>query len=111
MSYADFVAIDAYLYTAIDGVYRNYEVSKWGLFSQSDWKSKAGAYAYWYLGDAFNRAWWEESKAYFDLEFSSYVDEQLAIGGKDMEETWRRLRARLNLSRPNADSVSAVCKD
>ena len=111
MSYADFVAMDAYLYTAINAVYRNYEVAKWGLFSQSDWKSEAGAYAYWYLGDAFNRAWWEESKTYFDLEFSSYVDEQLAIGGKDMEETWKRLRSRLDLGDPNADAISTACKN
>jgi hypothetical protein len=41
MNYADFVVIDAYLFTAMNGVYRNYEIAKWGLFNQSDWKFEA----------------------------------------------------------------------
>jgi hypothetical protein len=111
MNYADFVVIDAYLFTAMNGVYRNYEIAKWGLFNQSDWKFEAQAYAHWYLGGSFNRAWWEESKTYFEPEFSSYVDEQLANKGKAMGETWQRLRTRLDLGRPRADSVSSTCKN
>ena len=58
LTYADFIALDAYLFTSMNIVYRNYELAKEGLFTQSDWKSEADDYVHWYLGDTFSRTWW-----------------------------------------------------
>ncbi len=98
MSYSDFVAMDSYLYTGLNTVYRSYEIAHEGLFTESQWKSEADTYVHWYLGDKFSRAWWENSKFYFEEEFYSHVDVILAKEGISMLQAWKNLRVRLGLA-------------
>ncbi len=89
MTYADFMAMDAFLFTSMNMVYREYELSKEGLFSAEEWRQEASDYSRWYLGNEFGKAWWDiEGRGFFSPEFSSYVDDQLALGGGDSYEYW-----------------------
>jgi hypothetical protein len=110
MSYAEFIAMDAYLYTSINIVYRNYELAKEGLFTQSDWQSEADDYVHWYLGDTFSRTWWSGGgKSYFDSEFSNYVDSLLEKKGIDTFGTWQRLRSNLGYESTSKPPISKLC--
>jgi hypothetical protein len=96
LTYADFLALDGFYYTSFNDVYREYELNREGLFTVEEWKAEVEAYAYWFLGNDFGRAWWEEvGKSFFEAEFSAYVDEQLAGDGEDSFELWQKVRARL----------------
>jgi hypothetical protein len=96
MTYADFMAMDAFLFTSMNMVYREYELSKEGLFSAEEWRQEASDYSRWYLGNEFGKAWWDiEGRGFFSSEFSSYVDDQLALGGGDSYEYWGKIRDRI----------------
>jgi hypothetical protein len=110
MTYADFMVMDAYLFTGINIVYRNYEIAKEGLFSQSDWKSEVDDYVHWYLANPFGRIWWDGSKIYFDTRFSDYVDNQLEKEGIDSFGAWQRLRAKLDFKTALKAPVSESCR-
>ncbi len=78
MSYADYIAMDAYLFTGMNFLYRNYELAKEGIFEVEDWQALVEGYTGWYLGNPFGRAWWdEEGQYFFDDEFVIHVDKQL----------------------------------
>ena len=47
MSYADYIAMDSYLYTAMNIIYRNYEIAREGLFAKSALKEGVTNYAHW----------------------------------------------------------------
>lgn len=97
MTYADYMAMDAYLYTNMNDVFREYELAQEGLFTEQEWKTEVDDYAHWFLGDKFGSIWWEEEgKFFFPEEFSMYVDSQLAQDGSDSYEYWRRIRTRLD---------------
>ena len=103
MTYADFMAMDAFLFTSMNMVYREYELSKEGLFSDEEWRQEASDYSRWYLGNEFGAAWWDiEGRGFFSPEFSSYVDSQLAKGGGDSYEYWEKIRARIQENTINA---------
>ena len=103
MTYADFMAMDAFLFTSMNMVYREYELSKEGLFSDDEWRQEASDYSRWYLGNEFGAAWWDiEGRGFFSPEFSSYVDSQLALGGGDSYEYWEKIHARINNETINA---------
>lgn len=96
VSYADFLAVDAFLYTSLNDVYREYELSKEGLFEQDDWQSEVETYAHWFLANRFGRAWWEEQgRDFFDQRFADYVDQHLAQIGPDSYSYWQRVHKRL----------------
>lgn len=96
LTYADFLAVDGFLYTTFNDVYREYELKREGLFSDEEWRAEVKAYTHWFLGNDFGRAWWQEiGRYFFETEFSAYVDEQLAIEGEDSYEHWLKVRARL----------------
>ena len=111
LTYADYIVLDSYLFTALNNVYRSYEVAKEGLFTQSDWKSEVEGYAHWYLGDEFSRTYWDKvGKAYFDPEFSDYVDEQLSKEGIDMYGAWKIIRSSMNTKNGSAVVLSNECR-
>jgi hypothetical protein len=96
LTYADFIALDAFLYTSFNDVYREYELNREGLFTEEEWKAEVEAYTHWFLGNDFGRAWWQEvGRSFFDTVFSKYVDEQLAKDGGDSYAYWLIVRARL----------------
>ena len=111
LTYADYVVMDSYLFTALNIIYRNYEISKECLFTQSDWKSEVEDYANWYLGDKFSRTYWDKvGKFYFDPEFSDYIDEQLAKKGIDMHRAWQLIRSNMELESTSEPLVSEPCR-
>ena len=96
MTYGDFMAVDAFLFSNINMLYRDFQLAQEGIFTSSDWKSSVDAYAHWYLGNKFGRAWWdEEAKHFFNQEFATYVDERLSQEGKDSHTHWENIRARV----------------
>ena len=111
LTYADYIVVDSYLYTALNNVYRNYEIAREGLFTQTDWKSQVDGLAHWYLSDDFSRTYWNEvAKSYFAQEFSDYVDAQLTNTGMGMYDAWQKVRAKM-ITAPNAvESISVLCR-
>jgi hypothetical protein len=97
MTYADFMAMDAYLYTTMNTLYRNYELAQEGIFTAEEWREPVKTYASWFLGNPFGRAWWtEEARSYFPSEFASHVDEQVSSAeGRDSYDYWLKVRSRL----------------
>jgi hypothetical protein len=110
MTYADFMAMDAFLFSSMNMVYREYELSREGLFSTEEWKQEAAAYSRWYLGNEFGQAWWEvEGRGFFDPDFSHYIDEQLSEEGGDSYEYWQRIRDRMSSVKGADVRVSESC--
>jgi hypothetical protein len=96
LTYADFIALDGFLYTSFNDVYREYELNREGLFTEEEWKAEVEAYAHWFPGNDFGRTWWDEvGRYFFEPDFSAYVDEQLAKAGEDSYAHWLNIRARL----------------
>jgi hypothetical protein len=84
MSYSDFFAMDAFLYTGMNFLYRNYELAKEGIFTEEDWQKQVEVYTNWYIGNQFGRAWWhEEGRYFFEEDFVNHVDKQLEGTVKD----------------------------
>lgn len=111
MTYADFMAMDAFLFTSMNIVYRFYEIAQEGLFTTSDWKTEVENYAHWYLGNEFGRSWWEkEGKSFFALEFSEHVDKQLASEAKDSFAYWQTVRSGIASVDGAAALVSRPCR-
>ena len=110
LTYSDFMAMDAFLFTSINIVYRNYEIAQEGLFTKSDWKGEVENYAHWYLDNEFGRAWWlEEGTHFFETEFSDYVSRQLEKEGLDSAEYWLRIRGRMESLSGSPIPRSQVC--
>lgn len=97
MTYADFMAMDAFLFTSMNTLYRNYELAEEGIFTAEEWRQSVETYASWFLGNPFGRAWWtEEARGFFPPEFASYVDEQVASEeSRDSYAYWLKVRSRL----------------
>lgn len=96
MTYGDFMAMDAFLFSNMNMLYRDYLLAQEGLFTSAYWKSSVDAYAYWYLGNKFGRTWWdEEAKHFFNNEFTDHVDEKLQQEGKDSHDHWENIRMRI----------------
>jgi hypothetical protein len=97
LTYSDFMALDAFLFTAVNMLYRDYQLAQEGLFSESDWKRSIDTYVHWYLANPFGRAWWdEEAKGFFPQEFAAYIADRLdKVRGKDSRTYWRAIRARV----------------
>jgi hypothetical protein len=111
MSYADYMAMDAYLFTSLNIVYRNYELAQEGLFTQSDWKKDVEGYTHWYLGNDFGRAWWsKEGQFFFDENFSNHVGKQLKGDGSDSLGYWRQIRAEIDAARNANPPISSPCQ-
>jgi hypothetical protein len=107
---SDYVVLDSYLYTAMNLVYRNYELSKEGLFSQDDWRSEVDNYAHWYLSGEFGRAYWDNAgRDYFDSEFSEYVDSVLEKDGIDIGEAWTKIASALPSKNGTVPTTSSIC--
>jgi len=110
MTYADFMAMDAFLFSSMNMLYREYELSKEGLFSTKEWKQEAADYSRWYLGNKFGQAWWEvEGRDFFEPDFSHYIDEQLSEGGGDSYEYWQKIRDRMSSAKDANVRVSEAC--
>ncbi len=109
MTYADFMAMDAFLFTSLNSLYRNYELAEEGIFTAGEWRQSVETYASWFLGSPFGRAWWtEEARSFFPSEFANHVDEQLSRG-KDSYAYWLKVRSRL-LGPEHSAPGPTVCK-
>lgn len=97
MTYADFMAMDAFLFTSMNMLFRDYQLAQEGIFTEEDWKRSVETYASWYLGNDFGRAWWEEeAREFFPAAFVRHVEGQFdTISGYDSHAYWLKLRARL----------------
>jgi hypothetical protein len=99
MTFSEFMVVDAYLYTAMNIFYRNYELAGEGMFDATDWQQSIDSLGTWFLGNAFGRAWWEEeARHFFEPEFVAYIDQLLArTSNRDSEFYWMKIKARLTL--------------
>jgi len=97
MTYGDFMAMDAFLFTSMNTLYRNYELAQEGIFTAEEWRESVETYASWFLGNSFGRAWWtEEARGFFPSEFASHVDEQVASAeARDSYAYWLKVRSHL----------------
>ena len=97
MTHADFLALDAYLYPAMNMIYRDYQLAQEGLYSEADWKASVDLYVPWYLANPYGKAWWEElAKEFFPREFAEHVDRRLALGSaRDHHTYWQAVGARV----------------
>jgi hypothetical protein len=111
LTYADYIVLDSYLFTALNIVYRNYEVAQEGLFTQKDWKTEVEGFAHWYLNDPFGRTYWNQvGKTYFDEDFAAYMDLVLAKEGLGMHNAWKLVRSNLPIQIPSEIPLSKLCK-
>jgi len=114
LTHAEFMALDAYLFTSINMIYRDYQLAQEGLYSDADWKGTVDLYVQWYLANPFGRAWWlEEAKTFFPDEFTTYVDAQLNKGSRrDHHAHWLAIRKHVTTDdpakRPGACNVRAT---
>jgi len=107
---SDYVVIDAYLYTGMNLVYRDYELAKEGFFTEKDWKSEVDNYAHWYLSGEFGTSYWNNvGRNYFDAEFVEYVESVLAKPGVDIGVAWRKIATALPSKKASASEISSVC--
>ena len=97
MSFADFMAMDAFLFSSVNMLYRDYQLAEEHIFTEEDWKRSVDTYASWYLGNDFGRAWWdEEARHFFPDEFVRHVEAQLeSTQGGDSYSYWLKLRSSL----------------
>ena len=96
MTYSDFIVMDAFLFSGMNFLYRNYELAQEGIFTDEDWRASVEGYAAWYLGNPFGRNWWRaEGGTFFAKEFSDYVDLQLEGTVKDSYAYYLAVRKRL----------------
>jgi len=96
MTYSDFFAMDAYLFTGINFLYRNFKLAQEGIFTEQDWQEGVEGYSAWYLGNPFGRAWWdEEGRYFFAEEFVNHVDQQLEGTVRGSHDYYLGVRARL----------------
>jgi hypothetical protein len=96
MTYSDFIAMDAFLFTGMNILYRNFELAQEGIFTVADWQESVEGYAAWYLGNPFGRAWWDEEGRYFFADdFVSHVDKQLEGTVRDSYAYYLAVRTRL----------------
>ena len=96
MSYSNFIAMDAYLFTGMNFLYRNFELAQEGIFTVEDWQESVEGYAAWYLGNPFGRAWWDEEGRYFFADdFVNHVDKQLEGAVRDSYAYYLGVRTRL----------------
>ena len=65
MNYSNFIAMDAYLFTGMYILYREFLLAEEGIFTVEDWQEVVEGYSAWYLGNPFGRAWWDEEGRYF----------------------------------------------
>ena len=110
LTYSDFMALDAFLFSSINIIYRDYQLAQEGLYSQADWHGTVDTYANWFLANPFARAWWEEeAKGFFPEEFAAYVDDRLRTApGKDSHAHWLAIRARVTGGDPQ--TRPGICK-
>ena len=96
MTYSDYIAMDAYLFTGMNFLNRNFELAQEGIFTREYWQESVEGYAGWYLGNLFGRAWWDEEGRYFFAdEFVTHVDKQLEGTSRDSHAYWLGVRTRL----------------
>ena len=96
MTYSDFIVMDAFLFTGINLLYRNFELAQDGIFTEEDWRASVEGFAAWYLGNPFGQAWWdEEGRHLFADDFVAHVDKQLEGSTRDSYGYYIGVRARL----------------
>ena len=107
MTYSDFMAMDAFLFTGMHILYRDFELAQEGIFTEQDWQEAVEGFSAWYLGNPFGRAWWDEEGQYFFAdEFVNYVDQQLEGTVRDSHNYYLGVRARLLGSGSEENAVS-----
>ena len=97
MTYSDFMGLDAFLFTSLNMIYREYQLAQEGLYSDADWQATVDLYVRWYLSNRFGRAWWdEEARDFFPEQFGAYVQKLLDTGKRlDSQGHWLAIRARV----------------
>ena len=107
MSYSDYIAMDAFLFTGMNLLYRNFELAEEGIFTEEDWQKSVEAYTGWYLGNPFGRIWWdEEGRDFFADDFANHVDKQLEGTVIDSYAYYAAVRTRLIGSGNTDDAVA-----
>ena len=101
LTFTEFFEIDAYLFSNINLLYRNYELAQEGIFDESEWQAGVEALAPYFLANKFGRIWWrEEASLFFSPEFSAFVDKQLEDEkAMDSHAYWLRIREQLSKSK------------
>jgi len=111
LTFADYVVLDSYMYTALNNIYRKYELAKEGLFTASDWQAEVRNYVHWYLDYEFGRVYWERvGRPYFDGEFSDYVDLQLTQPGINPHDAWLLIYEGMNPDSNDQPKTSNTCE-
>ncbi len=106
MTFSDWFVMDAFLFTGMNYLYRNFELAQEGIFTKEDWQEVVKGYTGWYLGNPFGRAWWEEEgRNFFADEFVDYVDMQLEGTVRDSHSYWLGVRGRLSGPGNSEDAV------
>jgi len=96
MTYSDYIAMDAFLFTGMNLLYRNFQLAEEGIFTEEDWQESVEEYTGWYLGNPFGRIWWdEEARHFFADDFAKHVDKQLEGTVRDSHNYYLGVRARL----------------
>ena len=112
MDFEDFVVLDTYLFTMFNHLYRNYQLSQEGLYSDEDWKTAIGQLAHWLLKYPFGRAWWEkDGKLFFAAEFAEHVEKELKKDGRSVREYWEAIRPAVVPQEKLERVVSRACAD
>ena len=73
MSYSNFIAMDAYLFTGMNFLYRNFELAQEGIFTVEDWQESVEGYAAWYLGNRLGGHGGMRKGGIFSLTISSIM--------------------------------------
>ena len=110
LTYAEFIALDAFLFTGIDMLSRDYQLAQEGLYSEADWQQTVDLYAHWFRGNRFGRAWWDqEGRTFFPVEFATYLSKRLdGVPGRDSHAHWPEIRAKVTGEPP--DARPGLCK-
>ena len=96
MTYSDYIAMDAFLFTGMYLLYRNFQLAEEGIFTEEDWQKSVEEYTGWYLGNPFGRIWWDEqARHFFADDFANHVDKQLERTVIDSYAYYAAVRTRL----------------
>ena len=105
------MALDAFLFTSINMLYRDYQLTQEGLFAEADWKRSVDTYVHWYLANPFGRARWdEEAKSFLSRGVRRLRGKatERSAPARDSHAHWLAIRARVTGAKPT--DRPGVCK-
>ncbi len=101
LTFTEFLENDVYLFSNMNLLYRNYELAREGIFNENEWQASVETLAPYFIANKFGRIWWrEEGSAFFNPEFSAFVNKQLEDEeAMDSQAYWLLIRAQLSKSK------------